>query len=358
MSHSSLVSILIPTYQGEKFLSETLDSALSQTYPNLEIIISDDGSTDKTLDIAKSYQEKTSIPFTLLAHENMGMVNNWNNCIDKANGKYLKFLFQDDIIAPDCIEEMVNLAEQDPEMGLVFSRREIILSEEANEVNICLDIYNSCRNLHSHWSRLNPIQSGQELLRDPKLLDNPLNKIGEPSTVLIKKEVFDKVGKFDPELLQIVDLDMWLRIMIFYKVGFIDQILSSFRLHPHQQSIKNIEIGEGNRDNLRFYKKLLTASCYNCLPESLKLKLYKYVEKDRDDLEKQRDRGNARIKQLEEHEAELEAELRKTQSDFFRTQAQLEEALATLEIIKNSKLGKINYAWMKFKQALQLSPKR
>lgn len=365
MTNPKLVSILIPTYQAEKYLSETLASALSQTYPNLEIIVSDDGSTDTTLEIAKSFQEKTSLPFKILSHENMRMVNNWNYCIFNAQGEYIKFLFQDDILTPNCIEEMVNLIEQDQEIGLVFSPRGTLMSEDAVSLKSCQDIYNGCSNLHTYWSNLTDIQSGQSLLKDSNFLEDPLNKIGEPSTVLIKNEVFKKIGEFDPELFQLVDLEMWTRIMVYYKIGFIDQTLSYFRIHPNQQSVKNIAMGEGVRDYLRFYRKLMTDSYYNLLPQSLKLDIYEKLEssraqlkKERDDFEVQRDQGIARIKELEIHEAELEADLRKTQSDFFRSQSELEQAQATIQKMESSKFWKMRNAWMKIKGNLHLTQEK
>ncbi|MGF1494602.1 MAG: glycosyltransferase [Microcoleaceae cyanobacterium] len=102
-----LVSIVIPTYNGEQFISETLQTALQQTYTNLEIIVSDDGSVDQTLDIVHSFQQQCNWPCSVLTHKNYGLVGNLNFCIQQARGKYIKFLFQDDLLEPDCIAEMV-----------------------------------------------------------------------------------------------------------------------------------------------------------------------------------------------------------------------------------------------------------
>lgn len=235
-----LVSICIPTYNGEKFITEAIYSALSQTYPNLEIILSDDNSSDRTVDIAEDFKKKSPFDFSILKHSQYGLAQNWNFCIAQAKGKYIKFLFQDDILESTCIEEMVNLAEQDEEIGLVFSPRYVFATaEESNDTRSFLE---QIEDLHKGWSNLKQIQSGQELLQDPNILDKNINKIGEPSVVLIKKEVFDQVGLFNPELCQIVDVEMWLRIMSKYKIGFIDQVLSRFRVHPQQQTRRNIAL--------------------------------------------------------------------------------------------------------------------
>jgi len=270
-----LVSICIPTYNGEDFIAEALSSALSQTYPKIEIIISDDGSTDRTVEFATSFQGKFSVDFTILYHEQYGLVHNWNFCLSQAKGKYIKFLFQDDLLESNCLEEMVNLAEQDDEIGLVFSPREVFLSGEAESNPTCMAVYLGIRDLHKGWSDLKEIQLGQKLLGDANLLQSPINKIGEPSSVLIRKKVFETVGLFDPELCQLVDLDMWLRIMGHYKIGFVDKSLSSFRIPPRQQTHQNIhDKATLLLDSRNFYNKIYSNPCYNSLDSALKQKAY------------------------------------------------------------------------------------
>ena len=100
-----------------------LNSIKQNIYPNLEIIISDDNSTDESINFIKSCQLPNCKIFT---HSRYGLVDNWNYCIKQAKGKYIKFLFQDDTIKPDCISKMVEIAEQDEQIGLVFSDLEEI----------------------------------------------------------------------------------------------------------------------------------------------------------------------------------------------------------------------------------------
>jgi predicted O-linked N-acetylglucosamine transferase (SPINDLY family)/GT2 family glycosyltransferase len=248
-----LVSICIPTYNGENFIAEAINSVLCQSYPNIEIILSDDNSTDKTVEIAKSFNQKLSFDFSILEHTQYGLAQNWNFCISQAKGKYIKFLFQDDLLEPTAIEEMVNLAEQDEEIGLVFSARRLFTNTGNAVYDSNFLMHHEAKDVHKAWSRLKPIQSGQELLLQPNILDNPINKIGEPSTVLIRKDVFEKVGLFNSEFCQLVDLEMWLRIMSQYKVGFLEQVLSHFRIHPQQQTRRNVALKDAI---LLDYKKL------------------------------------------------------------------------------------------------------
>jgi len=258
-----IVSICIPTYNGEKFLSDALSSVLSQTYQDIEIIISDDGSTDRTLEIAKSFQNQTSKDFIVISHRNYGLVPNWNFCIQHAKGKYIKFLHQDDVLEPDCVRDLVNIAEQDDEIGLVFSARGLLMSAGAENDPSCMSDYQHVRDLHKSWTELQTIQSGQKLLEDSNLFNWPINKFGEPTTVLIKKEVFEKIGGFDAELCQLVDVEMWLRIMSQYKIGFADKVLSQWRIHPEQQTRRNArERQTMTADWQKFYDKIAKDSRY------------------------------------------------------------------------------------------------
>ncbi|OCR02796.1 glycosyl transferase family 2 [Oscillatoriales cyanobacterium USR001] len=268
-----LVSICIPTYNGEEFIAEALESAFAQTYSNIEVIVSDDGSSDRTVDIAKSFQSKTSVDFRIILHRNYGLAQNWNFCIAEAKGEYIKFLFQDDLMEPDCIEKMIDLAQKDTGIGMVFSPRGIVIGEAAKSNPLFLGASQSIKDLHKSWSNLKPIQRGIELLSDPHWMQNPINKIGEPSTVMIAADVFRNIGLFDAELSQYLDLDMWFRIMGNYKIGFIDRRLSSLRIHAGQQTWKNFAAGENNKDVRRLYQKMISSDAYSFLNEELKDKV-------------------------------------------------------------------------------------
>lgn len=266
------VSICIPTYNGEAFIEETIKSAIAQTYPNIELIVSDDGSTDRTMAIAQSFQSQTAVDFRIILHRNYGLSQNWNFCISQATGEYIKFLFQDDLLEPECIEKMVAVAQQNPEIGMVFSPRGITIAEDESHP-ILRKASQSIKDLHKSWSNLKSIQPGKDLLADANCLNNPINKIGEPSTVLIATRVFAEIGLFDSGLSQYVDLDMWWRIMGNYHIGFVDEKLSSLRIHPEQQTWKNFAAGENHKDVVRFYKKLLNSPDYSFLNHEIKQKI-------------------------------------------------------------------------------------
>jgi predicted O-linked N-acetylglucosamine transferase (SPINDLY family)/GT2 family glycosyltransferase len=258
-----LVSVCIPTYNGEQFLEETLNTVLNQTYPNLEIIISDDNSSDRTIEIAKFFKDKFNCSFSILEHDQYGLSQNWNFCVSQSQGKYIKFLFQDDLLEPDAILAMVELAEQDDEIGLVFSPRRLFISSGDTYYDPSFLENHGAKDIHKGWSKLKSIQLGQDLLSDRNLFNYSINKIGEPTTVLIKKEILDRVGLFNSDLCQLVDLEMWLRIISECKVGFINKYLSHFRLHEHQQTNRNsAERGLIFLDHTKFFHIIYSDSRY------------------------------------------------------------------------------------------------
>ena len=258
MAQFPLVSLSIPVYNGAEFIQVMLNSIEQITYPNLEIIVSDDDSTDKSVTLIKSCQLSNCKIFT---HSRYGLVNNWNYCIKQAKGKYIKFLFQDDAIKPDCITKMVEVAEQDKQIGLLFSDRKLISQKP-------LDPKHFPENLYQGWSNLQPVQPGLSLLQDPNLLKHPHNKIGEPTNILIRTEVFEQVGLFDPSFKQYPDLEMWLRIMTHYKIAFIDEKLASFRIHPNQATSHNLAQKDSWSEIYRVWLKLIRDPAYQVVPVS------------------------------------------------------------------------------------------
>ncbi|MBB3123541.1 glycosyltransferase involved in cell wall biosynthesis [Mesoflavibacter sabulilitoris] len=234
-----LVSICIPTYNGAEYLKETLDSVKQQTFKDFEVIVSDDNSKDNTLNIVEQFKKCVDVPVKTYNHEPQGIGANWNFCVQKATGKYIKFLFQDDILAPTCLEQMVILAETNEAVGLVYAKRDFLFDTDASHYTSWLK---KCGVLHESWASLDVeegIMPGKAYLRDKNLLDMPNNKIGEPSLVLLRKDVFDKVGFFNTELSQTLDFEYWYRLMPYYNVGFVNDYLLTFRLHQDQATQKN-----------------------------------------------------------------------------------------------------------------------
>ena len=228
------VSICIPTYNGSAFIVEAMKSAIKQTYKNIEIVVSDDASKDDTIKLIESFKKKTEIPIYIHHHQPSGIGANWNHSVKKANGEYIKFLFQDDVLMPTCIERMVALALSQENVGLVYCKREILYNPENT---FDANWFKKFENLHVFWKEITISQgviTGKKYLEDSGFLNYPLNKIGEPPAVLLHNSVFDKVGSFNTNLNQELDFEFWYRLMPYFKVGFVDEKLIKFRLHSNQ----------------------------------------------------------------------------------------------------------------------------
>src|SRR6266498_132578 len=126
-----LVSVCIPTFNASRWIQECVESALAQSYQPLEILVVDDASTDCTVGLVRSLNDGR---IRLIENkENMGMVSNWNRCVELARGEFIKFLFHDDILYPDCVERMMRLFVSQNNLGLVFSLRDIVSEGDAGD---------------------------------------------------------------------------------------------------------------------------------------------------------------------------------------------------------------------------------
>ncbi len=267
--NQTLVSICIPTLNGEKYICEAINSAIAQTYRPLEIIVSDDDSKDETINIIKSYINQTDIPIHIFNHQPAGIGANWNNCVRNSNGEYIKFLFQDDLLEPECVELLMEMALRDKEIGLVFCKRKV-LSDEQNEKH--LEWVSKFSDLHKNWTFLLPVQSGKLLLKDPKLLSSPRNKVGEPIAVLLKNDVFNKIGYFDERLAQSLDYEFYYRVFTAYKVAFVDKTLATFRIHDEQTTAIN---STQKILDYTLYPYLIYQNCFKYLHFKIKIELLK-----------------------------------------------------------------------------------
>lgn len=222
MTFHPKVSIVIPVYNGANYLSEAIDSALAQTYDNIEIIVvndgsKDDGATDK---IAKSYGKK----IRYFAKENGGVATAINLGVKKMTGDYFSWLSHDDYYYQDKIEKQVKyLSALKNKNVLLYSNYSILQGEKITPV------------VHNH----------EMLVRKPRyaLLRGCLNGI----TLLFPKTFFDEFGEFDEELRCTQDYDYWRRIETKYALVHMQDVLSITRLHPGQDTnVSPRVVTEGN----------------------------------------------------------------------------------------------------------------
>jgi glycosyltransferase involved in cell wall biosynthesis len=123
MKAEALVSIFIPVYNAEKFIAESIESSINQTYKNIELVISDDASTDGTWDIISHY--KKSYPSIIKAYRqevNLGVTRNCNFLLDKCEGQYICFSAGDDVLGLECVKRSVDVIESNKDVGIVFHK--------------------------------------------------------------------------------------------------------------------------------------------------------------------------------------------------------------------------------------------
>lgn len=233
------VSVCLPIYNGALYIRDAIHSIFNQTVIPQEIIVSDSGSSDGSENIVREEAQRSKVKVIILPTKAPGMVANWNSTIRAASGKYIKFLFQDDLLHSNCLEEMVKVAESDKRIGLVFSPRDLLVEPSVEDDESIQWLVQQHRNLSAAFGNLETNQPGSLLLRSSELLQNPLNKIGEPTAVLVRTDLFDKVGLFNEKMCQFVDMEMWVRLMATSHVGYIHRALSSVRVHAQQASFRH-----------------------------------------------------------------------------------------------------------------------
>ena len=214
-----LVSVFTPAYNTEKYIRESIESIINQTYSNWEYLIVNNQSTDNTLDIIREYVRKDPRIRVLTNDQFLGQIQNWNSGLSRISphSKYCKILHADDWLYPECIEKMVGLAEKNPRVGIVGSYR-----IDENQVNL---------------DGLDPgisVVSGREICR--MYLLGQMFVFGSPSTLLFTSEIIRANNPFYDEQEIHADTYLCLRILESYDFGFIHQVLSYTRRHNESTS--------------------------------------------------------------------------------------------------------------------------
>ena len=217
------VTIVIPVYNGSNYMKDAIDSALAQTYKNLEVIVVNDGSNDdgKTKAIAESYGDK----IRYFEKENGGVSTALNLAIEKMTGEYFSWLSHDDMYYPNKIErEMEELKKYD-DNTILYSNFDLINEKGEKTRSIYLD-----HNMLTAKS-------------DYAVLRGAIGGI----TLLIPKKVFKEEGLFDPKLRCVQDYELWFRVLDKYKFVHLEDILAMTRIHPNQDTNTSPKmLSEGN----------------------------------------------------------------------------------------------------------------
>lgn len=200
---SELISIVLPIYNGEKYMRQSIDSVLSQTYQNWELLIMDDGSTDQTASIAREYASRDSRIHYYKNPQNLRLPRNLNRGFSLAKGAYLTWTSDDNYYYPKALETMYSaLKEQKKEFA--FASCDVIDGD--GKIVECIMV-----NEHA-----------------PKKIVG-CNPVG--ACFLYTRNVYETVGEYDPELTLVEDFDYWQRICMKFEPACISEKLYAYRWH-------------------------------------------------------------------------------------------------------------------------------
>lgn len=205
------ISIMMPAYNAEEYISDAIDSVLAQTYPNWELIIVNDGSIDKTGEIISGYQDPR---IRIIYQENAGEATARNTALDNIKSAWIAFLDADDKFMPDHLEKTINFAQQHPEFD---------------------GVYTDGFHIDPHG---NPLQSLSSRRRGPfegwifEQLVRASDVFGPPLCVILQKDIVVKHKlRFDPRIVIGPDWDFFTRYSEHAKFGYLDRHTCLYRVH-------------------------------------------------------------------------------------------------------------------------------
>lgn len=222
-----LVSILVPTYNGERFLRPALRSALEQSHRAIEVVVGDDGSTDGTAQILDTVAASDPRVRVVRHPTNLGAYDNPVALLREARGEYVKFLLHDDVLATDCVRDLLRGMQAAPGVSMAFSRRSLI-GEDGRPV--------AGHEFPQLRDRPGVIE-GREL--GDAMLESCTNVVGELTTVLFRRAdvELESLWEVDGRKLDVLaDFGLWLKLLRRGSAFYTPRTLSRFRAHPGQQS--------------------------------------------------------------------------------------------------------------------------
>jgi glycosyltransferase involved in cell wall biosynthesis len=247
------VSVLLPVRNGERYLTESIDSVLAQRFTDFELLVCDDGSTDGTAAIIEAQKDERIRVFRNRTHR--GLFTTINNLIRESRGSYVRLWSCDDSMVPYCLEEEARFCRDHPEVGFCYCARDIIDEEGRTIVP---------------W----PEDRTPDIV-SPRLAAQILfyhgSMPGNIASVTIRKSVLvDDVGFFREDMKQSGDFEMWVRLSKTYPIGFIGRPLIRLRKHSGQFSLERGAGLAGIRENRGIFNELMTRLPPDVVPHAKK----------------------------------------------------------------------------------------
>jgi glycosyltransferase involved in cell wall biosynthesis len=240
-----LVSVIIPAWNAEKFIAETLESVFAQTWRRFEVIVVDDGSTDGTSQAVRACAKAKAagpVALKLIRQQNGGPSSARNAGLRAASGDYLAFLDADDRWFPETLERLVGFAEAHSNVSLVFGD-----AGSFDEDGTRFDSFFKKYGRPATDERGIVINALEKLLKGNFILTGAL---------LLRRECIDHVGYFDEKISHGEDYDLWIRITLLHAIGCISDRLMMRRIHESNLSLSQTDFYDAKIYSLKKLKKL------------------------------------------------------------------------------------------------------
>ncbi|MHB1653826.1 MAG: glycosyltransferase family 2 protein [Desulfitobacteriaceae bacterium] len=205
------VSVVIPTFNHELYVNQAVESVLAQGYPNVQVLVVDDGSRDNTAAILKPYLSRIQYVYK----ENGGTSSALNRGLSLANGQYICWLSADDAFLPGKIARQVALMESDPKLGFSYTSFSVIDGYGRKQHDVHSAYF------QDKWDMIKHLMEGCFI---------------NGSSVMMRRSALERVGGFDEGLPQAHDYDLWFRFLRYYSCGFLDELLLAYRWHGENMS--------------------------------------------------------------------------------------------------------------------------
>lgn len=272
-----LVSVLIPAYNHENYIQETIESIINQTYPNIELIILDDGSKDKTWEKITELKPKCEKRFVKIHFEtkqNEGTCITLNKLLKLSSGEFVYIIASDDLAKPQAIEKEVKFLQDNPDYALAVGDNEyvdsigkqIFRTQKAFTSNIKNAKYKTVKEFLSSKLKI-------DFLSDDFGSYKTLYKENYiPNGYLIRKNIFETIGNFTKNA-PLEDFWLMLQISKYKKMKYIDEILFSYRIHDTNTIGNSTRMRELTTQTRNYEQKLLEKYLTNHKNDEL-LKIY------------------------------------------------------------------------------------
>lgn len=224
MNEKVAVSVCLPVFNGARYLEQAIDSVLNQDFQDFELLISDDGSTDESWSIVERYTNKDPRIIAWKTNEQLGLFGNYNECLSRARGTYVKPFAQDDLLEKSCLARMVQILNEQQDVSLITSARNIIDAQG------------------NHLSLERQFEADTKLTAHETIkanLSTFVNWIGEPCTVMFRKT--SGGSGFDENYRLYGDVEFWFRILHKGNLYYVSDALSAFRRHVTSESYRTLE---------------------------------------------------------------------------------------------------------------------